>query len=192
MPTTVTHGLPYPQAADTSDVPRDLQALAVATDKALGCPSVGVYRNAAMDIGGTFSLITWDANRWELNTAPDAMHSTSVNPTRLVCPVAGLYLAQLSVSQKIIAAAARATVCAWALNAAVIARGENNADGSPANGPYAVQCQIVRYCNAGDYWTAFVAANSPGGPWALSVGPNGSDPAGGDTPSEASLTLLTR
>lgn len=90
MPTT-SNGLRYPASTDTPDVPRDIGYLAAdVDDKLFTPPSCRLYRNAAVTalVSGTAYAISWDTEDWD----SDGMHSTSVNPSRITAPIAGLYV----------------------------------------------------------------------------------------------------
>jgi hypothetical protein len=156
-------------------------------------PSVGVYRNAALSTNadGSPTLIPWDAELWERGVAADAMHSTGVNPARLVAPVAGVYLFSANVTQAIVAAGARSTYLHLNLNGVQIGRDENaQINGQdPPNGAYAANLVAVRLLAAGDYLELYVGATANPGGWALAVGllhP------GGNYETSASLSLLSR
>ena len=60
----------------------------------IAVPAVAVYRSASQTIttGTPGTVINWDAEEYEDNCVADSMHSTSVNPSRLIAPVAGKYL----------------------------------------------------------------------------------------------------
>lgn len=72
MPNTARAGLPYPALTATPDVPRDLKALADATDNSLGAPSctsttrptAGNYVGRLAFETDTKRLIRWDGTAW--------------------------------------------------------------------------------------------------------------------------------
>lgn len=60
--------------------------------KANKSPATSVYRAGAFSLSGTaLTAIPWDTEIYEVNTPADSMHSTSVNPTRIIAPVDGIY-----------------------------------------------------------------------------------------------------
>jgi hypothetical protein len=92
MPNT-PHGLPYPANTDfVKDGAAAIQALATAVDPlATSRPVVRVYHNAAQSIAtGVQTPLAFNTEIYD-----DAgMHDPAVNPSRLVCGVAGTYYVQ--------------------------------------------------------------------------------------------------
>lgn len=57
-------------------------------------PSVGAYRNAALNanaVASTLTAVAWDAETWEVNVPADTLHSISVNNTRFSASVSGIW-----------------------------------------------------------------------------------------------------
>lgn len=80
MPTTSTFALPYPTDSSEVDVPGDLQALAEATEAALGSVKVSTktasYELAATDAGRVVEMNVGSANT--LTVPPDLPAGTQV------------------------------------------------------------------------------------------------------------------
>lgn len=90
---TTSLGIPYPDSGDNYEPHLDMQALAEETDDQLllvrSSPACFAYRSAALSISNnTATVISLDAE----DNDNSSMHSTSSNTSRVVAPVAGVYL----------------------------------------------------------------------------------------------------
>lgn len=68
-------------------------------DSAVSPPAVRAYRSASVSTNATpstFDVVTFDGEEFERNVAANVMHSTSSNASRLIAPVAGLYVVTYS------------------------------------------------------------------------------------------------
>lgn len=102
MPNTPVYGLPYPQPSDTPDVPRDMQALALAVeadldtfDAGAAAPTLRIRQNADQAFGtGVTTNMTWTPD--PAYPAANAAGFLTYGTNSIVTARAGVFLAVLN------------------------------------------------------------------------------------------------
>lgn len=160
---TTPRGLVYPGGTDDPDVPADMQALAESIESVWNNqPFCWVQHNATLNhaTSGTWYTTPFDTE----NSDASAMHSTSSNQSRVIAPVAGLYVVHYNYSFAANATGQRAVQIRK--NGAGVSTGGTGVAykqlNSTAAGTFVDNGAAVLYMAANDYVELFTYQNSGG------------------------------
>jgi hypothetical protein len=89
---TTTSGIVYPTLADDPDVPGDMLAMANSIEPFIAKPFAKLIlgANQALANGSNTASVSFSGSSY-VRKSHTSMHSTSVNPSRIIPPIAGWY-----------------------------------------------------------------------------------------------------